>query len=246
MHNFYAVFHCFRSRPLFKLLLRSRNRSQLCRASSCLRVNERVFCFVFGDNTYPQLTNHNSATETSSIQLASTLILINTESYVDRSARRVNRAAWKQSQCVASGQTGTPSAAAGAAHGGGQPTALVHFGNQHTLPRPSSALSHSQQSSVSISSGSVSSIASSLATSGATGKQKQWDTTTHTIQQNQHNPSEQRQDSVKYKILWKDALCSQKLIYINKHIRSSITHKALVLIFNNCLGKYLKNACVGH
>ncbi|XP_017100559.1 rho GTPase-activating protein 100F isoform X7 [Drosophila bipectinata] len=90
------------------------------------------------------------------------------ESYVDRSARRVNRAAWKQSQCVASGQTGTPSAAAGAAHGGGQPTALVHFGNQHTLPRPSSALSHSQQSSVSISSGSVSSIASSLATSGAT------------------------------------------------------------------------------
>ncbi|XP_017100567.1 rho GTPase-activating protein 100F isoform X8 [Drosophila bipectinata] len=86
----------------------------------------------------------------------------------DRSARRVNRAAWKQSQCVASGQTGTPSAAAGAAHGGGQPTALVHFGNQHTLPRPSSALSHSQQSSVSISSGSVSSIASSLATSGAT------------------------------------------------------------------------------
>ncbi|XP_034128247.1 rho GTPase-activating protein 100F isoform X11 [Drosophila guanche] len=86
----------------------------------------------------------------------------------DRSARRVNRAAWKQSQCVASGQTATSTAAAAAAHGGGQPTPLVHFGNQHTLPRPSSALSHSQQSSVSISSGSVSSIASSLATSGAT------------------------------------------------------------------------------
>lgn len=97
------------------------------------------------------------------------LILINTESYVDRSARRVNRAAWKQSQCVASGQT-TSTAAAGAAHGGGQSSTLVHFGNQHTLTRPSSALSHSQQSSVSISSGSVSSIASSLATSGATGK----------------------------------------------------------------------------
>jgi len=115
---------------------------------------------------------------------ASTLILINTESYVDRSARRVNRAAWKQSQCVASGQTATSTAAAGAAHGGGQSSALVHFGNQHTLPRPSSALSHSQQSSVSISSGSVSSIASSLATSGATGKQ------TESTQHSHHNQTE--------------------------------------------------------
>ncbi|XP_061392104.1 rho GTPase-activating protein 100F-like isoform X3 [Musca vetustissima] len=86
----------------------------------------------------------------------------------DRSARRVNRAAWKQSQCVASGQAGVPHGAAAAAHGGGQSTTLVHFGNQHTFSRPTSALSHSQQSSVSISSGSVSSIASSLATSGAT------------------------------------------------------------------------------
>ncbi|XP_013103123.2 rho GTPase-activating protein 100F isoform X4 [Stomoxys calcitrans] len=86
----------------------------------------------------------------------------------DRSARRVNRAAWKQSQCVASGQAGVSHATTAAAHGGGQSTTLVHFGNQHTFSRPTSALSHSQQSSVSISSGSVSSIASSLATSGAT------------------------------------------------------------------------------
>lgn len=107
-----------------------------------------------------------------------TIILINTESYVDRSARRVNRAAWKQSQCVASGQTGASIAAAGAAHGGGQSTTLVHFGNQHSFSRPTSALSHSQQSSVSISSGSVSSIASSLATSGATGKQYNFYTNT--------------------------------------------------------------------
>lgn len=106
------------------------------------------------------------------------IILINTESYVDRSARRVNRAAWKQSQCVASGQAGVPHGAAAAAHGGGQSTTLVHFGNQHTFSRPTSALSHSQQSSVSISSGSVSSIASSLATSGATGNNKN---TTHIL-----------------------------------------------------------------
>ena len=76
---------------------------------------------------------------------------INTESYVDRSARRANRAAWKQSQCVASGQ--------------GQP------GSQyHSLARSNSAFSHSQHSSVSISSGSVSSIASSLTASGTAGK----------------------------------------------------------------------------
>lgn len=80
---------------------------------------------------------------------------INTESYVDRLARRATaRTAWKQSQCVASGQTANHHQYY--AHG------------HHTLNRSSS-----QQSSVSISSGSVSSIASSLATSGhgsSTGK----------------------------------------------------------------------------
>lgn len=83
--------------------------------------------------------------------------MINTESYVslDRhaSARRAaTRSAWKQSQCVASGQTG---------------------GSNHQyshIARSNSAFSHSQQSSVSISSGSVSSIASSLTASGANGK----------------------------------------------------------------------------
>lgn len=80
---------------------------------------------------------------------------INTESYVDRSARRANRAAWKQSQCVASGQT----------------TQYFPLGQQSLNRSSSSALSYTQQSSVSISSGSVSSIASSLATSahGSTG-----------------------------------------------------------------------------
>lgn len=91
-------------------------------------------------------------------------------SFVDRSTRRFNRAAWKQSQCVASGQT-APSTNTNTTGTVTQP--FVHFSNQHSLPRPTSSLSHShhsQQSSVSISSGSVSSIASSLATSGQTGK----------------------------------------------------------------------------
>lgn len=118
--------------------------------------------------------------------------MINTESYVDRSARRVNRAAWKQSQCVASGQppalahaaaaatnpahsahASAAAAAAAAARCGGQSITLVQFGNQPYVPRSNSALNHNPQqstSSISISSGSVSSIASSLATSGATGK----------------------------------------------------------------------------
>lgn len=83
--------------------------------------------------------------------------MINTESYVslDRhaSARRAaTRSAWKQSQCVASGQTG------------GSLNQYPH------LARSNSAFSHSQHSSVSISSGSVSSIASSLTASGANGK----------------------------------------------------------------------------
>lgn len=67
------------------------------------------------------------------------------------SARRAaTRSAWKQSQCVASGQTS-----------GGS-----HYPN---LARSNSAFSHNQQSSVSISSGSVSSIASSLTASGTNG-----------------------------------------------------------------------------
>lgn len=87
--------------------------------------------------------------------------MINTESYVslDRhaSARRAaTRSAWKQSQCVASGQT----------TGGGS---LGHYPH---LARSNSAFSHSQQSSVSISSGSVSSIASSLTASGANGERR--------------------------------------------------------------------------
>jgi len=93
--------------------------------------------------------------------------VVNTESYVDRSSRRASRAAWKQSQCVASGQTGGGSSAASS---GGSHSSYHHpFSSQQSINRPSSALSHSQQSSVSISSGSVSSIASSLATSGPTG-----------------------------------------------------------------------------
>jgi hypothetical protein len=67
--------------------------------------------------------------------------------------RAANRSAWKQSQCVASGQTTS---------GGGQQYSL--------LARSNSAFSHSQQSSVSISSGSVSSIASSLTAGGSNGK----------------------------------------------------------------------------
>ncbi|XP_037913231.1 rho GTPase-activating protein 100F isoform X2 [Hermetia illucens] len=74
----------------------------------------------------------------------------------DRSSRRANRAAWKQSQCIASGQTPPIQ------------SSYITFNSQQSIARPTSSLSHSQQSSVSISSGSVSSIASSLATSGPT------------------------------------------------------------------------------
>lgn len=104
--------------------------------------------------------------------------MINAESYVDRSARRASRAMWKQSQCIASGT------AAGLGVGG--ILAAGFSGGQQPINRSHSALSHSQKSSVSISSGSVrwvlssyllfvtipqitpspsSSIASSLATS---------------------------------------------------------------------------------
>ncbi|XP_055678741.1 rho GTPase-activating protein 100F isoform X8 [Lutzomyia longipalpis] len=76
----------------------------------------------------------------------------------DRSTQRANRAAWKQSQCIASGQTTSLI----------QPPYLTLGGGQQPISRPSSALSHSQQSCVSISSGSVSSIASSLANCGPT------------------------------------------------------------------------------
>ncbi|XP_059611302.1 rho GTPase-activating protein 100F [Phlebotomus argentipes] len=76
----------------------------------------------------------------------------------DRSTQRANRAAWKQSQCIASGQT----------TGLIQPPYLTLSSIQQPISRPSSALSHSQQSCVSISSGSVSSIASSLAAGGPT------------------------------------------------------------------------------
>lgn len=100
------------------------------------------------------------------------IILINTESYVDRSARRVNRTAWKQSQCIASRQAATSHATTTTTHGSGSSSAFVRFGNQHTLSRPPPTLSNTKQSSISISSGSVSSIASSLATSNATGKSK--------------------------------------------------------------------------
>lgn len=99
------------------------------------------------------------------------LRVVNTESYVDRSARRASRNAWKQSQCVASGQTITAK------------PPNYPFGNttisQQSLNRSTSGLSYAQQiaqqsaqhqsSAVSISSGSVSSIASSLATSGPSG-----------------------------------------------------------------------------
>lgn len=88
------------------------------------------------------------------------MYMVNTESYVDRSTRRANRAAWKQSQCVASGQITA------------QPT--YHGFSSQSLNRTASSLSHSQQSSVSISSGSVSSIASSLATSGPTGMKRRF------------------------------------------------------------------------
>ncbi|KAL7020077.1 hypothetical protein ACKWTF_011371 [Chironomus riparius] len=64
--------------------------------------------------------------------------------------RAANRSAWKQSQCIASGQT-TSSGSQQYSH----------------IARSNSAFSHSQQSSVSISSGSVSSIASSLTAGGS-------------------------------------------------------------------------------
>lgn len=153
--------------------------------------------------------------------------MVNSESYVDRSARRASRAAWKQSQCVASGQIsgatpippiivggGTPqpqqqqsqpqlqhqppisapaSVIGGSSVGGGgiilpvggigdsggigvgiSSGGYLPFSSQQSInnlltTRSASALSHSQQSTVSISSGSVSSIPSSLATSGPTG-----------------------------------------------------------------------------
>lgn len=82
------------------------------------------------------------------------MYMVNTESYVDRSSRRVNRAAWKQSQCIASGQISAQSS--------------YHGFSSNSLNRVASSLGP-QHSSVSISSGSVSSIASSHATSGPTG-----------------------------------------------------------------------------
>lgn len=83
--------------------------------------------------------------------------MVNTESYVDRSTRRsASRAAWKQSQCIASGQISAQSS--------------YHGFSSNSLNRVASSLGHPQHSSVSISSGSVSSIASSHATSGPTGK----------------------------------------------------------------------------
>lgn len=156
--------------------------------------------------------------ETNSFTLIkrSQYLVVNSESYVDRSSRRASRAAWKQSQCVASGQAGgggggfgsasaspippvgqqpapapttaaTSAAATSASAGpsgiilpvGGDGVlgvgggAYLPFGNQQSInnlltTRSASALSHSQQSTVSISSGSVSSIPSSLATSGPT------------------------------------------------------------------------------
>lgn len=150
-------------------------------------------------------------------------LVVNSESYVDRSARRASRAAWKQSQCVASGQISgstpvppiiigggptqpqqqqsqsqlqhqpsisAPSTVIGGSSGSGGGIILpvggigdsgsggggtyLPFSSQQSInnlltTRSASALSHSQQSTVSISSGSVSSIPSSLATSGPTG-----------------------------------------------------------------------------
>lgn len=76
--------------------------------------------------------------------------MINAESYVDRSARRASRAMWKQSQCIASG--GGPGPSAGISGGGVLPPG---FSGGQSINRSHSALSHSQKSSVSISSGSV-------------------------------------------------------------------------------------------
>lgn len=152
--------------------------------------------------------------------------MVNSESYVDRSARRASRAAWKQSQCVASGQTSgaspippiivggggggisggatqpqqqqpqpqlqhqpasnAPSVVSGVSgsgiilpvggvgDSGGGGGVYLPFSSQQSInnlltTRSASALSHSQQSTVSISSGSVSSIPSSLATCGPSG-----------------------------------------------------------------------------
>ena len=73
--------------------------------------------------------------------------MINAESYVDRSARRASRAMWKQSQCIASGES--------AAGLGGAGVLAAGLTGGQSINRSHSALSHSQKSSVSISSGSV-------------------------------------------------------------------------------------------
>lgn len=181
-----------------------------------------LLCHISLSNVGVPVRNQNVSTskkkkkmkETKSFTLIkrSQYLVVNSESYVDRSSRRASRAAWKQSQCVASGQAGgggfgsasaspippvgqqpAPASATAAASaatstsagpsgiilpvsgdgviGGG---AYLPFGNQQSInnlltTRSASALSHSQQSTVSISSGSVSSIPSSLATSGPTG-----------------------------------------------------------------------------
>lgn len=113
--------------------------------------------------------NNNNNKETTTIARGSAKILVNTESYVDRSSRRASRAAWKQSQCIASGQVsavGQHQHQQSAYYGSGG------FSSQQSLNRAASSLGHGhhQSSAVSISSGSVSSIASSLATSGHTGR----------------------------------------------------------------------------
>lgn len=164
--------------------------------------------------------------------------MVNSESYVDRSARRASRAAWKQSQCVASGQISgaspIPPIIVGGGSGGGAnqpqqqqpqpqlqhqpassaPSAIssgsgiilpvggvedrsgggggvyLPFSSQQSInnlltTRSASALSHSQQSTVSISSGSVSSIPSSLATCGPSGN----DNTSESLRISLDNPT---------------------------------------------------------
>lgn len=165
--------------------------------------------------------------------------MVNSESYVDRSARRASRAAWKQSQCVASGQisgaspippiivggdgsgrssanqpqqqqpqpqlqhqsaSNAPSAVIGGGGGiilpvggvgdSGGGGIYLPFSSQQSInnlltTRSASALSHSQQSTVSISSGSVSSIPSSLATCGPSGN----DLTSESLRISLDNPT---------------------------------------------------------
>ncbi len=82
------------------------------------------------------------------------LIHFSLDRHTSARQRAANRNAWKQSQCIASGQIATA--------GGNQQYSLIG--------RSNSAFSHGQQSSVSISSGSVSSIASSLTAGGSNGK----------------------------------------------------------------------------